>query len=83
MYLILNLARVLAYLKDGLVLSKKEGGEWGINHIPEMYHGLMQDAMREYADGADIAYETNIAKDYARYMVEQIANERKIDRSIL
>lgn len=39
--LILNLARVLAYLKDGLVLSKKEGGEWGINHIPEMYHGLM------------------------------------------
>lgn len=42
-----------------------------------MYRGLIQDAMREYADGVDIAYETNIAKDYARYMVEQIANERK------
>ena len=56
MYLILNLARVLAYLKDGLVLSKKEGGEWGINHIPEMYHGLMQDAMREYGEGTNITY---------------------------
>lgn len=83
MYMILNLARVFAYLNDGLVRSKKEGGEWAINNIPEMYHGLIQDAMREYADGADIAYETNIAKDYARYMVEQIANERKKDRSIL
>lgn len=78
MYLILNLARVLAYLKDGLVLSKKEGGEWGINHIPEMYHGLMQDAMREYADGVDITYEINLAKDYAGYMVEQITNSKKI-----
>jgi hypothetical protein len=25
----------------------------------EMYHGLMQDAMREYADGIDITYEVN------------------------
>ena len=83
MYMILNLARVLAYLKDGLVLSKKEGGEWALNNLPGMYHSLIHDAMKEYADGVDIAYETNIAKDYARYMVEQIANERKKDRSIL
>ena len=68
---------MLAYLKDWLVLSKKEGGEWGINHIPEMYHGLMQDAMREYADGVDITYEINLAKNYAEYMVEQITNVRK------
>lgn len=74
MYMILNLARVLAYLKDGLVLSKKEGGEWALNNLPGMYHSLIQDAMKEYADGVDITYETNLAKDYARYMVEQIAN---------
>ena len=79
MYLILNLLRVLAYLQDGIVLSKKEGGEWGINHIPEMYHGLIQDAMREYADGVDITYEINLAKDYAGYMVEQISNIKDND----
>ena len=33
MYIILNLARVLAYIKGGLVLSKKEGGEWGLKNI--------------------------------------------------
>lgn len=81
MYLILNLARVLAYLKDELVLSKKEGGEWGINHIPEMYHGLMQDAMREYGEGTDITYNTDLAKDYAKYMVEQIINVRENDNT--
>jgi len=74
MYMILNLARVFAYLKDGLVISKKEGGEWALNNLPGMYHSLIQDAMKEYADGVDITYETNLAKDYARYMVEQIAN---------
>lgn len=79
MYLILNLLRVLAYLQDGIVLSKKEGGEWGINHIPEMYHSLIQDAMREYADGVDITYEINLAKDYAGYMVEQISNIKDND----
>ncbi|MCR5322472.1 MAG: DUF4111 domain-containing protein [Lachnospiraceae bacterium] len=77
MYLILNLARVLAYLKDGLILSKKEGGEWALNNLPELYHGLIRDAMREYAEGEAVSYDLNMAKDYAGYMMEQIARIRK------
>lgn len=72
MYLILNLARVHAYLKDGLVLSKKEGGEWALNNVPERYHSLIQEAMNEYADGAGISYNMNLAKEYAGYMVGEI-----------
>ena len=72
MYLILNLARVLAYLNDGLVLSKKEGGEWALNNVPERYHSLIQEAMNEYADGAGISYNMNLAKEYAGYMVGEI-----------
>ena len=76
MYLILNLARVLAYLKDGLVMSKKEGGEWALNNVHERYHSLIQDALIEYAEDRNIIYDTNLAKDYAQYMVEQIANDQ-------
>ena len=76
-YLILNLARVLAYLKDGQVLSKKEGGEWALNNIPEMYHCLIKDAIREYADGAEISYDPDLAKVYAGYMIGQISNLRE------
>ncbi len=32
-YMILNLCRVLAYKQSGLILSKKEGGHWGINNV--------------------------------------------------
>ncbi len=77
MYLILNLARVLAYLKNGLVLSKKEGGEWALGHLPEMYHSLIQDALREYAEGLNLSYDTDPAKDYAAYMVGEIASIRE------
>ena len=76
MYLILNLARVLAYTQDGSVLSKKEGGEWALKSLPETYHCLIEDAMREYAEGADVSYDMKLAKDYARYMLEQIASRK-------
>ena len=36
-YIILNLCRVLAYLEDDVVLSKKQGGEWGIEKLPAEY----------------------------------------------
>ena len=72
MYLILNLARVLAFAKEGVVLSKKEGGEWAIKNIQAQYHCLILDAMREYAEGTEVSYDMNLAKDYARYMLEQI-----------
>ena len=77
MYLILNLARVLAYLKDGLVLSKKEGGEWALDNIPEVYYSLLNNALEEYAIGTDLSYDMSSAKDYAKYMMEQIRTEKE------
>jgi streptomycin 3"-adenylyltransferase len=76
MYLILNLARVLAYLKDGVVLSKKEGGVWALNNIPERYHSLVQNAINEYTEGNVISYDPIIAKEYAGYMLEQIVSRK-------
>ncbi len=72
MYMILNLARVLAYLRDGVVLSKKEGGEWALSNIPERYHGLIQNAMNDYAEDAVVLYDFILAKEYAGFMLEQI-----------
>lgn len=72
MYLTLNLARVLAYKKEGLVLSKKEGGEWALNHLPTEYHKLVKDCLREYSEGIRIIYNEEIAKCYAKYVIERI-----------
>ena len=75
MYLTLNLARVLAYCKEKLVLSKKEGGEWGLRNLPEKYHGLISKALLEYEKAEDVPYDTNLAKEYAQYMIEQISDK--------
>lgn len=72
MYLTLNLARVLAYQEEGLVLSKKEGGEWAVNHLPAEYHPLISEAMREYSEGTDAAYDGALAKRYAGYAIRRL-----------
>ena len=72
MYLTLNLARVLAYKEEDLVLSKKEGGNWALMNTPTQFHPLIQDAMTEYAESKNIVYDSELAKQYAAYMLDRI-----------
>ena len=73
MYLILNLARVLAYLLEKRILSKREGGEWGLTCLPEEYRPLIRSALREYLEAADVRYNPEEARRYAAYMTERIS----------
>ena len=72
MYLTLNLARVLAFQEEGLVLSKKEGGEWAMEHMPSEYHPLVTDALREYTESAEVLYDPALARRYAEYALSRI-----------
>ena len=72
LYLTLNLARVLAYREEGLVLSKKEGGEWALRSLPAEYHPLIRDALREYAGSEDVTYDKALAKKYAGYVLNRL-----------
>ena len=71
-YFVLNLARVLACMKDGTVLSKKEGGEWALGHLPPEYRAVVRTALEEYTKGVDAAYDPAATKAYADYMLEQL-----------
>lgn len=55
MYVLLTLCRVLAYQRDGLVLSKRQGGEWGLAHLPEKYAGLVKAALEAYSGAQTFA----------------------------
>ena len=72
MYLTLNLVRVLAFAKDGLVLSKKEGGDWGLKNVPEEYHFLIEDALSEYGSSVVPQYDKELSVKYAEYMLKSI-----------
>ena len=56
-YIILNLCRVLAYVRENLVLSKKQGGEWGIRNLPEEYRMLIAQALLCYQSTEEMILE--------------------------
>ena len=73
-YIILNLCRVLAYQKADLILSKSEGGKWGLQNIPKQYHGLITAALAEYENDHAMIPDKILAKEYAGYMLDEIKN---------
>ena len=71
-YYVLNLCRVCGYLEENIVMSKKQGGEWGMNGLPGEYRKLLQSALKCY-EGSDIL-ETDAEKlkRFAEYMKKRI-----------
>ena len=72
MYLTLNLCRVLAYLREGSICSKKDGGQWGLRALPERFAPLLRDALDSYAGPEELSPDPRLAADFADYMLEQI-----------
>lgn len=73
MYMILNLCRVLAYKKEGVILSKQEGGEWGIKNLshPE-YQKMISAALKEYQTGVTMSLDEFPAAEFAQFMLKKI-----------
>jgi len=73
MYITLNLCRVLFYLREGNVSSKKEGGEWGVKSLPNEYQELIGKCLDEYS-GATGKHEFDheLLAAFAHYMLREI-----------
>jgi predicted nucleotidyltransferase len=64
-YDVLNIARTLAWLRERVVLSKREGGQWLMDREPK-YTALLTAALQDYADPAGRLVETADLHDLAR-----------------
>lgn len=71
-YMILNLCRVLSYMKYGLVLSKIEGGKWAKTHLSDEYTDLIKNAIDCYSSDKEFVIDTHIGQQFARYMIRNI-----------
>lgn len=71
-YIVLNLCRTTAFLKDGLILSKKQGGEWALQNVHAQYHALISGALESYASGNDMCVRASEAQAFAGYMLDYI-----------
>lgn len=74
-YVILNLCRVLAYIRDGAVLSKEQGGIWGMENLPPNHHNIIENALGCYRGSDIFATDNETEKRFAEYMVRQIFQE--------
>jgi predicted nucleotidyltransferase len=71
-YTILNLCRVYAYKKDELILSKEQGGAWGITNLPREYTLLIDKALKSYKSDTNENFNEEILLDFCDYMLKTI-----------
>ncbi len=70
---VLNACRVAAYARDGLVLSKDEGGQWALSALPEEWHRVVSAALASYRDGDRAMWSGDDPRAFAVAMLAWIA----------
>ena len=71
-YVILNLCRAVAYIEEGLLLSKREGGEWALNDWQlAPYQGMIRAALKAYQEGESMPLDHEAAQNFARIMLSR------------
>ena len=79
-YYVLNLCRALFFLKEEIVSSKKEGGEWAAEVVPMKYADVIHDCLAAYQGKVDtIKQDDEILLEFATYMLEEIDNAGSVN----
>lgn len=72
-YCVLNLCRFYALVKEGLTLSKYDGGKWAINNVNTEYSDVIKNAMDDYSGSTDdFVYDENRLVGFAKEMKKLI-----------
>lgn len=74
-YVILNLCRTLAFLKEDLYLSKDEGGQWGLSNISKKYSKLISESLTSYRCNEEFVFNKDLCTQFVDKMLLDIENE--------
>jgi streptomycin 3"-adenylyltransferase len=75
LYTILNFCRILAFLKDRKITSKKEGGEWALAGLPSEFSPLVIAALDCYTGSlADMKYDQGMFSRFLEYSRSEIGS---------
>ena len=73
-YGVLNLCRVMAFQRDGLVASKREGGRWALEHLDARFHDLIAAALEASLSGTAVPeLPENELAEFAEYARARLA----------
>lgn len=71
MYQVLTYCRVAAYVEEEKILSKQEGGEWGLVNLPTCYHEVIKKALHCYQTDENMD-DSDGLKEFFNYMKTRI-----------
>lgn len=73
---ILLLGRILSYKIEKRILSKYDGGLWSIDHVPEQYRYIVENALKVWYFGEEqIEYKQEDLDELREYLVHKIKEE--------
>lgn len=73
-YMILNLCRVLAFMEEDAIISKEQGGQWGMQNLPEAYRPVVEKALRNYCYNEVFREEEEKLKSFAAFCKKVVDN---------
>ncbi len=78
-YFVLNACRVHAFLENGKILSKEEGGRYGLTVIPGQFHPLIRQALASYRGAVqlDAPFEESRLDAFAAFMDQAPLGEQQ------
>jgi predicted nucleotidyltransferase len=78
-YWILGSCRILAFIREEKVLSKLEGGQWGLANLPKEYHDSVKQALSYYrGKNKERIWNHQKLEAFADYMTTTILRESKL-----
>ncbi|MBB4824932.1 streptomycin 3'-adenylyltransferase [Sporosarcina luteola] len=69
---VLNLCRIYAYKLDRVLLSKEQGGLWGIENLEPIYRSIIASALESYKSNQAEDFHHEQAREFCSYMLELI-----------
>lgn len=73
-YVVLNLCRAAAFVREGNVLSKADGAVWAAGNLPAKYLSVVNAAAESYRSDSDFPQDISaeILREFAEYMLAEI-----------
>ncbi|MGF9697966.1 aminoglycoside adenylyltransferase domain-containing protein [Paenibacillus sp. MABNR03] len=72
-YYVLNLSRVLLYVRDSVIYSKREAGERALTELPSKYKGVISQCLAKYNGELEkLDLSKTLLLKYAEYMLSEI-----------
>jgi streptomycin 3"-adenylyltransferase len=82
-YWVLSSSRILAFIRERKVLSKLEGGEWGLTNLPQKYEKLINQALSCYQGKTENpVWNAKELEAFADHMIYRISRESKLKNLI-